>query len=76
MTVYFEVFSYAGTLTVTVISDPDHFPDPQNLTAALRDEFALVTSSPGITDANSSSTRSRSSRLPTRRRHVRRYVAC
>ena len=57
VTVYFEVFSYAGTLTVTAISDPDHFPDPQNLTVALRDEFALVTSSPGITDANSSSKR-------------------
>jgi diacylglycerol O-acyltransferase / wax synthase len=45
VTVYFEVLSYAGTLTVTVISDPDHFPDPQNLTAALRDELGLVASS-------------------------------
>jgi diacylglycerol O-acyltransferase / wax synthase len=44
-TVYFEVLSYVGTLTVTAISDPDHFPDPQNLTAALGDEFGFVTSS-------------------------------
>jgi hypothetical protein len=39
------VLSYVGTLTVTAISDPDHFPDPQNLTAALGDEFGFVTSS-------------------------------
>jgi diacylglycerol O-acyltransferase / wax synthase len=45
VTVYFEVLSYVGTLTVTAISDPDHFPDPQNLTAALGDEFGFVTSS-------------------------------
>lgn len=45
VTAYFEVLSYAGTLTVTAITDPDHFPDPQNLITALRNEFEVVISS-------------------------------
>ena len=40
--VYFEVLSYAGTLTVTAIADPDHFPDLDTLTDALRDELDLI----------------------------------
>jgi len=40
--VYFEVLSYAGTLTVTAVVDPDHFPDLDALTDALRAEFDLV----------------------------------
>jgi len=42
ITVYFEVLSYAGTLTVTVIVDPDHFPDLDTLTDALRAELDLI----------------------------------
>ncbi|GAB4585638.1 wax ester/triacylglycerol synthase domain-containing protein [Nocardia sp. IFM 10818] len=37
--VYFEVLSYAGTLTVTIAADPDHFPHLAELTAALGAEF-------------------------------------
>ena len=35
VTAYFEVLSYAGTLTLTAITDPEHFPDPGTLTDAL-----------------------------------------
>ena len=42
-TVYFEVLSYAGTLTVTAVVDPEHFPDLDTLTGALRSELDLVT---------------------------------
>jgi WS/DGAT C-terminal domain len=31
MTVYFEVLSYAGVLTIAVIVDPDHGPDLDDL---------------------------------------------
>ena len=41
-TVYFEVLSYAGTLTLSVISDPDHFPDIGTLTDAVRAELDLI----------------------------------
>ncbi|MBK3641532.1 wax ester/triacylglycerol synthase domain-containing protein [Streptomyces sp. MBT33] len=34
--VYFEVLSYAGTLTVTITVDPDHFPGHEDLADALR----------------------------------------
>ena len=40
--VYFEVLSYAGTLTVTAITDPDHFPELDALTDVLRTEFDLL----------------------------------
>ncbi len=40
--VYFEVLSYAGTLTVTATADPDHFPELSTLTEALRAEFDLL----------------------------------
>ncbi|WP_436498227.1 wax ester/triacylglycerol synthase domain-containing protein [Actinokineospora sp. HUAS TT18] len=39
MTVCFDVVSYAGTMTVTAIVDPDHFPDLETLTAGLRTEL-------------------------------------
>lgn len=42
VTVYFEVLSYAGALTVTVISDPDRFPDLGLLTDALRAELNQI----------------------------------
>lgn len=41
--VYFEVLSYAGTLTVTAITDPGHFPELGALTDALRAELGLIT---------------------------------
>lgn len=40
--IYFEVLSYAGTLTVTVIIDPDHSPDLDTLTDALCAELDLI----------------------------------
>lgn len=42
VTVYFEVLSYAGALTVTTIVDPDHFPDLSLLTDALSAELNQV----------------------------------
>lgn len=39
ITVYFEVLSYAGTLTLTALGDPDHGPDLDALIDALRGEF-------------------------------------
>jgi hypothetical protein len=41
-TVYFEVLSYGGTMTVSTIVDPDHFPDLEVLVQALRAELALI----------------------------------
>lgn len=46
--VYFEVLSYAGTLTLTATADPDHFPDLDTLTDALRAELDLITHQPAI----------------------------
>jgi len=40
--VYVEVLSYAGTLTVTVVADPDHFPELDSLTDDLRAELDLI----------------------------------
>ena len=45
MTVYFEVLSYAGMLTIAVIVDPDHGPDIDDLTHQLRNEFDLIIAS-------------------------------
>lgn len=39
ITVAFAALSYAGTLTVTVIADPDHCPDLPRIATALRDEL-------------------------------------
>jgi diacylglycerol O-acyltransferase / wax synthase len=41
-TVYFEVLTYRGTLTVSVVVDPDRVPDLAVLTGALRAELDLV----------------------------------
>ena len=41
--VFFEVLSYAGTLTVTMITDPDRFPDAAVLAGALRSALADIT---------------------------------
>jgi diacylglycerol O-acyltransferase / wax synthase len=45
MTVYFEVLSYAGVLTITVIVDPDHGPDLDDLTPLLQNELDLIIAS-------------------------------
>ncbi|HEU4515200.1 MAG TPA: wax ester/triacylglycerol synthase domain-containing protein [Nocardioidaceae bacterium] len=42
-TVYFEVLSYAGVVTVAAMVDRDHFPDLGALVDALRTELDLVT---------------------------------
>ncbi len=42
VTAYFEVLSYAGTVTVTAIVDPDGFPDLDVLLAGLRDELDMI----------------------------------
>jgi diacylglycerol O-acyltransferase len=43
LTVSFVALSYAGTLTVTAVADPDHFADLPALADALRAELALLT---------------------------------
>jgi diacylglycerol O-acyltransferase / wax synthase len=43
VTVAFAVLSYAGTLTTTVVADPDHVGDLAVLAAALREEFDHLT---------------------------------
>ncbi len=40
--VYFEALSYAGTLTLTVTADPEHFPELDTLTDALRAELDAI----------------------------------
>ncbi|MFI7115355.1 wax ester/triacylglycerol synthase domain-containing protein [Amycolatopsis sp. NPDC049868] len=45
ITVYFEVFTYAGTVTITAIAD--RFPDLGVLTRALREELDRVTETSG-----------------------------
>jgi diacylglycerol O-acyltransferase len=42
ITAYFEVLSYAGTVTVTAIVDPDQLPDLDVLLAGLRDELDVL----------------------------------
>ncbi|GAB2862001.1 wax ester/triacylglycerol synthase domain-containing protein [Lentzea nigeriaca] len=44
VTVYFDVFTYAGTVTITVIADLDRFPDLDVLTRAVRAELDRITS--------------------------------
>jgi len=46
-TVFFEVLSYAGTLTITAIVDPDRFPNLSTLTEGLQAELALLTAGSG-----------------------------
>lgn len=47
MTVAFEVLSHAGTMTITAIADPDHFPDLDTLTAGLHTELDRIIQAPG-----------------------------
>lgn len=42
LTISFEALSYAGTLTITAVADPDHFPDLPALTDGLRAELAQL----------------------------------
>jgi len=46
--IYFDVLSYAGTLTITVITDPDHFPDLGTVTDALRSELDVIGQLPAV----------------------------
>ena len=39
VTVTFAAASYAGTLRITILSDPDRMPDAPALAAALRQEL-------------------------------------
>ena len=41
-TVYFEVLSYAGVLTIAIIADPDHAPDLDDLTHRLQSELESI----------------------------------
>ena len=45
-TVSFEVLSYAGVLTITVIVDPDHGPDVDDLACRLQSELDSIIASP------------------------------
>ncbi|MGN6795685.1 MAG: wax ester/triacylglycerol synthase domain-containing protein [Streptosporangiaceae bacterium] len=45
ITVYFGVLSYAGTLAITAIVDPDHLPGLDALADALRAELDLIIAS-------------------------------
>jgi hypothetical protein len=53
-TVSFQILSYAGTLTVTAIADPDHWPDLAALTAALQSELDRLAA---LSDPKSARTR-------------------
>jgi diacylglycerol O-acyltransferase / wax synthase len=41
-TVCFEILSYADTVTITAVVDPEHWPDLEVLTGALRSELEEV----------------------------------
>jgi diacylglycerol O-acyltransferase / wax synthase len=45
-TVYFEVLSYAGVLTIAAVVDADHGPDPDDVIRRLRKELDLIMASP------------------------------
>jgi hypothetical protein len=44
--VSFEVLSYAGMLTITVIVDPEHGPDLDDLIRRLQHELDSIIASP------------------------------
>jgi diacylglycerol O-acyltransferase / wax synthase len=46
ITVSFEALSYAGMLTITVIVDPEHGPDLEDLTRRLQHELDSIIASP------------------------------
>ena len=41
--VYFEVLSYAGTLTVSAVVDPEQFPELDRLAHLLEGELLTIT---------------------------------
>jgi diacylglycerol O-acyltransferase / wax synthase len=45
VTVSFAVLSYAGSLTITLIADPDTCPDLSDLRDALEEEVRVLTES-------------------------------
>jgi diacylglycerol O-acyltransferase len=45
-TVYFDVLSYAGVLTIAVIVDPDHGPDAKEVIERLQSVLDLIMTSP------------------------------
>ncbi len=47
VTAYFQVLSYADTIILTAITDPDHFPDPGALAEALHTELDQIIHSAG-----------------------------
>jgi diacylglycerol O-acyltransferase len=51
-TVYFEVLSYAGVLTIAAIVDPDHGPDPDDLIRRLREELDVIMAAPRPEEAS------------------------
>ncbi|MEO5746208.1 MAG: wax ester/triacylglycerol synthase domain-containing protein [Terracoccus sp.] len=52
ITVAFAALSYAGTLTVTIIADPDHCPDLLRIATALDDELDHLASTLGAAGPN------------------------
>jgi diacylglycerol O-acyltransferase / wax synthase len=52
VTVSFVVLSYAGTLTITVVADPDRVPDLPILSTALQAELDALTASPASLSAS------------------------
>jgi hypothetical protein len=50
--VYFEVLSYAGVLTITAIVDPDHGPALEDLMGLLRKELELIMMSSSRNEAS------------------------
>ena len=46
--VSFDVLSYAGTLAITVIADPDTVPDLPDLAIALGTELNAMTGTPTL----------------------------
>ncbi len=46
--VSFDVLSYAGTVTITAVADPDTVPDLPDLTTALRTELAALAKTPTL----------------------------
>jgi diadenosine tetraphosphate (Ap4A) HIT family hydrolase len=49
ITVNFDILPYAGTLTITIVADPDHMPDLAALVTALRADLAALTAASGRT---------------------------
>ena len=73
--VYFEVLSYAGTLTVTAITDPAQFPELAALTDALRAEFDLIIQAVNVLVMPGPGSRARTPLLGLRRKPGRLALA-